>query len=47
MEFAGTIEKVGKRATQFGGGDYIFGSTGSRFGVYAEYFACLKMVCWR
>jgi NADPH:quinone reductase-like Zn-dependent oxidoreductase len=37
MEFAGTVEKVGTRATRFAEGDRVFGSTGFRFGAYAEY----------
>ncbi len=40
MEFAGTIESVGKAVTRFSPGDQVFGGTGFRFGAHAEY-ACL------
>jgi len=40
MEFAGTIEKIGRKVKRFAEGDRVFGSTGFRFGTYAEY-ACL------
>ena len=40
MEFAGTIESVGKAVTRFTPGDQVFGGTGFRFGAHAEY-ACL------
>jgi NADPH:quinone reductase-like Zn-dependent oxidoreductase len=40
MEFAGTIESVGKAVTRFAAGDQVFGATGFRFGAHAEY-ACL------
>jgi NADPH:quinone reductase-like Zn-dependent oxidoreductase len=40
MEFAGTIESVGKNVTRFAPGDQVFGSTGFRFGTHAEYI-CL------
>jgi NADPH:quinone reductase-like Zn-dependent oxidoreductase len=37
MEFAGTVESVGKAVTRFAPGDAVFGSTGFRFGTHAEY----------
>ena len=37
MEFAGTIESVGKAATRFAKGDQVFGSMGFKFGAHAEY----------
>ena len=40
MEFAGTIESMGKAVTRFSPGDQVFGATGFRFGTHAEY-ACL------
>jgi NADPH:quinone reductase-like Zn-dependent oxidoreductase len=40
MEFAGTIESIGRSVTGFGTGDQVFGSTGLKFGTYAE-FTCL------
>src|SRR5580658_4178704 len=40
MEFAGTIESVGKTVTRFAAGDLVFGATGFKFGTHAEY-ACL------
>jgi NADPH:quinone reductase-like Zn-dependent oxidoreductase len=40
MEFAGTIESVGRSVTRFAVGDKVFGSRGLKFGCYAEY-ACV------
>ena len=37
MEFAGTVESVGKAVTRFAGGDPVFGGTGFKFGAHAEY----------
>lgn len=40
QELAGEIEAVGSEVTHFREGDPVFGTTGFRFGAYAEY-ACL------
>ncbi len=40
IEFAGTVESVGKAVTRFREGDQVFGSTEFKFGAHAEY-ACL------
>ena len=40
MEFAGTVESVGRTVTRFREGDPVFGSTGFKFGTHAE-FVCL------
>ena len=37
MEFAGTVATLGAGVTRFAPGDRVFGSTGLRFGAYAEY----------
>ena len=37
MEFAGTIESMGKAVTRFAVGDQVFGSNGFKFGGHAEY----------
>jgi NADPH:quinone reductase-like Zn-dependent oxidoreductase len=37
IEFAGTVESVGKAVTRFAEGDEVFGSTGFKFGAHAEY----------
>jgi NADPH:quinone reductase-like Zn-dependent oxidoreductase len=39
-ELAGVVEAVGAAAGEFAAGDRVFGSTGFRFGAYAE-FTCL------
>jgi NADPH2:quinone reductase len=36
-EFAGQVEEVGAAVTGFAVGDEVFGSTGFRFGAYADY----------
>jgi NADPH:quinone reductase-like Zn-dependent oxidoreductase len=40
MEFAGSVEGVGKAVTRFGPGDQVFGGTGFKLGAHAEY-VCL------
>jgi len=40
MEFAGTVESVGRAVTLFRAGDQVFGGTGFKFGSHAEY-VCL------
>lgn len=40
-EFAGEVEEVGAAVTQFAVGDRVFGTTGIRFGAYAE-FICVR-----
>jgi len=39
-EFSGRVESVGAAVTEFAPGDEVFGSTGFRFGAYAE-FLCI------
>lgn len=39
QEFSGTVAAVGSEVTEFAEGDEVFGSTGMRFGSYAEYLA--------
>ncbi|MBI3407019.1 MAG: NAD(P)-dependent alcohol dehydrogenase [Planctomycetes bacterium] len=41
MEFAGTVESVGKAVTHFSAGDEVFGSPGFKFGANAEY-VCVR-----
>ncbi len=41
MEFAGSVESVGKAVTRFSEGDQVFGSTGFKFGTHAQY-VCLQ-----
>lgn len=40
MEFAGTVESVGKSVTRFQPGDQVFGGMGFKLGAHAEY-VCL------
>lgn len=40
QELAGEVEEVGSRVTEYRKGDQVFGTTGFRFGGYAEYI-CL------
>jgi len=40
QEFAGEVAEVGPAVTDFASGDQVFGTTGVRFGAYAEYI-CL------
>ena len=40
-ELAGEVEAVGAAVTEFAVGDHVFGSTGFRFGTYAE-FTCVR-----
>ena len=40
-EFAGEVEDVGSGVSEFAAGDRVFGSTGFRFGAYAE-FVCVR-----
>ncbi len=37
--FAGIVESVGNKVTHFKTGDSVFGTTGFKFGTYAEYIA--------
>src|SRR2546423_8839701 len=40
-ELAGEVEAVGAAVTEFAVGDHVFGSSGFRFGTYAE-FICMR-----
>src|SRR5438067_6857783 len=40
-ELAGEVEAVGAAVSEFAVGDHVFGSTGFRFGTYAE-FICMR-----
>src|SRR6266702_4610564 len=40
-EFAGVVEEVGATAGEFTVGDHVFGTSGLRFGAYAEYM-CMR-----
>jgi len=40
QEFAGEVEEIGSQVTAYNVGDHVFGTTGFKFGAYAEYI-CL------
>ena len=40
-EMAGVVEAIGSAVRNFAAGDHVFGSTGFRFGAYAE-FICIR-----
>jgi NADPH:quinone reductase-like Zn-dependent oxidoreductase len=39
-EFAQAVEAVGEAVKEFAVGDHVFGTTGFRFGEYAEFTTC-------
>jgi NADPH:quinone reductase-like Zn-dependent oxidoreductase len=47
MEFAGTIESVGKAVTRFAACDQVFGATGSNSALMPSTHACQRMALWR
>ena len=38
-EFAGVVERAGKTVSEFASGDYVFGTSGFRFGAHAEFIS--------